>query len=186
MRLIPHAPCKVYSSQRNVSSIVAPPVDSLLVTQLNIGNKNDFDLGLKQLAYDLSLGGHPVVKTSISKPTTLAKGQKGVLDIPLSFNPMDLGMAVFNMISGHGAGYGLTGSMDVDTPFGPLHLPFNKIGETLFGGSGKRELDPSTLAQGGPVEATEGTVQVDPNARGVQVDEAENVTLGNSGVISTG
>jgi hypothetical protein len=149
--------------------------------QLNIGNHNDFDLGLKQLAYDLSLGGVPVVKTSVTKPTTLAKGQKGFLDIPLSFNPMDLGMAVFKMISGHGAGYGLAGSMDVDTPFGPLHLPFNKIGQTLFGSGGNREVDPSALmtpAQG------EGAVQVDPNARGVEVDK-DGVVLGDRGLITT-
>jgi hypothetical protein len=153
----------------------------LSLLQLNIGNHNDFDLGLKQLAYDLSLGGVPVVKTAIAKPTTLAKGQKGVLDIPLSFNPMDLGMAVFKMISGHGAGYGLAGSMDVDTPFGPLHLPFNKIGQTLFGSGGNREVDLTTPAQSAPFE---GAVQVDPNARGVEVDK-EGVVFGGSGVITT-
>ena len=41
-------------------------------------------------------------------------------------------MAVFGMLTGRGAGYSLSGTLAIDTPFGPMALPIDKAGDTIF------------------------------------------------------
>ena len=100
--------------------------------KLRVGNTNDFALDLASMAYDLALGGHSIVSTSLSKPTSFGADESAVVEVPISFKPMDLGFAVFKLLTGDGAGYALKGDMLVDTPFGPLTMPFDVDGETTF------------------------------------------------------
>ncbi|MFO8012167.1 MAG: hypothetical protein R6X20_02565 [Phycisphaerae bacterium] len=61
-----------------------------------------------------------------------ADGGSAVVKLPLSLSPKQLGMAAWQVLTGQGAGYDLTGTMDVTTPYGPMALPIRRIGETVF------------------------------------------------------
>jgi len=100
--------------------------------QLKIGNQNEFPFELKNLKYDLSLGGKQIASTAIESGASFQPGGSANLSIPISFSPSSLGLAAFNMLSGEGSGYSIVGDMDVTTPFGPLTYPFSKSGETRF------------------------------------------------------
>ena len=52
---------------------------------------------------------------------------------PVSFKPLNLGIAAFKMLSGDGANYKLNGTMNMDTRFGKMKLPYERVGKTLFG-----------------------------------------------------
>lgn len=102
------------------------------VLKLNVVNNNEFPVDLSKMAYNLSLGNTPVIDTSLAKSAKFAKGGSGTLEIPLSLKPANLGIAAFNMLTGKGAGYNIGGTMDVATPFGPMSLPFERKGSTVF------------------------------------------------------
>lgn len=99
---------------------------------LRVGNTNDFALDLSSMAYDLALGGHSIVSTNLVKPASFGADESALIAVPISFKPKDLGFAVFKLLTGDGAGYALKGDMQVDTPFGPLTLPFDAAGQTTF------------------------------------------------------
>ncbi|MCG3180227.1 MAG: hypothetical protein BIFFINMI_02585 [Phycisphaerae bacterium] len=100
---------------------------------LNLTNNNQFPIVLSKLAYALSLGDVKVADSSIARDLTLAaSGGSGQLQIPISISPRSLGLAAWNMVSGSGSGYRLNGMMEVGSPFGPMNLPLDKIGQTVF------------------------------------------------------
>ncbi|CAA3003906.1 uncharacterized protein LOC111403298 isoform X1 [Olea europaea var. sylvestris] len=97
---------------------------------LKLENKNDFDLGLNALDYevwlcDVSIGGAELAKTA-----KLEKNGITYIDIPITFKPKDCGSALWDMIRGRGTGYSMKGNIDVDTPFGAMKLPISKEGGT--------------------------------------------------------
>jgi LEA14-like dessication related protein len=100
---------------------------------LSITNANDFPIDLSSLDYALRLAGADIVSTRVNQPTSFRKGQKQSLRVPVEFRPSSLGLAVFNILRGDGADYGLSGSIEAQTPFGPLSLPVNAGGRTRFG-----------------------------------------------------
>ena len=101
--------------------------------KLHVTNRNQFAMELAQLAYGLTLGKTEVARASIAKPLSLAPaGGAGVVEIPITLSPKKLGLAVFGLLTGGGSGYKLTGDMNVKTPFGPMKLPVEKIGKTVF------------------------------------------------------
>jgi len=102
------------------------------VFDLKIGNRNEFPVDLSKLNYDLSLSGISIADASMNQATSFGAGSSENLEIPLSFSPLNLGLAVFNMLKGDGADYNITGEMDFQTPFGPMNLPFNGKGQTDF------------------------------------------------------
>ena len=91
-----------------------------------------FGVDLTKLAYGLSLAGTPIVETSLKQSASFPGGGTRDLRIPVSFRPMDLGMSVMRILGGEGAAYRLGGTMDFDTPFGPIVLPYERSGETVF------------------------------------------------------
>ncbi|KAG9440716.1 hypothetical protein H6P81_020881 [Aristolochia fimbriata] len=95
---------------------------------LKVDNKNDFDLGLNTLEYDICLAGVAIGGARLSKSAKIDKNGYGLIEIPISFRPKDFGSALWDIIRGKGAGYALKGAIDVDTPFGPMNLPFNREG----------------------------------------------------------
>jgi len=100
---------------------------------LNLVNRNRFPVELSKLAYALRLGGVEVANSAITTPTALpADGGAGAVEAPISLSPKGLGLAAFNMLLGEGAGYQLQGALDVKTPFGPMSLPIDTVGKTLF------------------------------------------------------
>ena len=101
--------------------------------KLHVTNRNEFPMEMAKMAYGLTLGNSEVANAAIARPLAFdANGGSGVMEIPISFSPRKLGLAVLGMLTGDGSGYKLTGDMDVQTPFGPMKLPFDKIGKTVF------------------------------------------------------
>ncbi|KAJ7547064.1 hypothetical protein O6H91_08G067100 [Diphasiastrum complanatum] len=100
---------------------------------LKVENKNKFELGVNSLDYDLTLADVPIAKANLSKSAAIESEGVGYLEVPICFRPKDFGSALWDIIRGRGAGYSMRGKLEVDTPFGPMHLPFAREGgKTLF------------------------------------------------------
>lgn len=99
---------------------------------LRVKNTNRFPVDLTKLAYALNLGTTQVAQTAVEQSVDFGAGEENTIDIPMSISPRNLGLALFNVITGSGSGYGLKGTMDLDTPFGPIQMPYEKGGQTRF------------------------------------------------------
>lgn len=95
---------------------------------LKVENKNKFNLGINALDYNFTLADATIANATLSKSANIEQCGVGTLEIPISFRPKDLGSAVWDIIRGKGASYSMVGKLEVDTPFGPMHLPFSKEG----------------------------------------------------------
>jgi len=125
------APPTVEVQEVNWSDLSLQKVAGL--ARLHIQNPNQFPVDLSTFAYALSLGGVPVADTAIARPVHFdADGGAATVEVPIALSPKSLGAAAWNVLTGKGAGYDLTGKMDLTTPFGPMNLPIKGIGETLF------------------------------------------------------
>lgn len=102
------------------------------VLHLNIGNNNQFAVDLSSLAYDLALGDKKVAAASVANAARFGAGGSADVSIPISIKPIDLGLGALQMFSGKGGGYKIAGSLTGSTPFGPLTLPYEKTGQTVF------------------------------------------------------
>ncbi|HMS15841.1 MAG TPA: LEA type 2 family protein [Planctomycetota bacterium] len=100
------------------------------VIGLKVGNGNSFPLDLDRLSYSLDLAGLSVASTSLTKALSLKPENSGILEIPVSLRPMDLGMAALSLLSKGDASWSLRGTMDTLTPFGALSLPVGGTGRT--------------------------------------------------------
>ncbi|KAL5217060.1 hypothetical protein ABZP36_017744 [Zizania latifolia] len=97
---------------------------------LKLENKNDFDLGLNMLDYEMWLGDDSIASAELTESAKIEKQGITTMQIPFSFRPKDFGSAVWDMIRGRGVGYTIKGKIDVDTPFGNMKLPIIKEGGT--------------------------------------------------------
>lgn len=105
--------------------------DAKVVLDLDVTNTNEFPVDLSKLEYGLNLGGSKVAKSALEGATKFEPGQTNNIQIPLSLSLKDLGLGVFNMLSGSkGSKYELAGNFDVNTPFGPLRMPYSSAGDT--------------------------------------------------------
>lgn len=96
--------------------------------ELELGNPNDFPFTLSGLDYDLSLADRHVALGEADPGLALEPGASGTLQIPLAFAPTDAGLALLNVLRGDRADYALGGSLRLQTPFGPMDLPFRRTG----------------------------------------------------------
>jgi LEA14-like dessication related protein len=125
------APPRVEVAEVNWADLTLEKAAGLVT--LDIANPNQFPVDLSSFAYALSLGGVQVADTRIAKPVHFdAGGGSAQVEVPIALSPRQLGMAAWNVLTGKGAGYDLTGTMDLATPFGPMNLPIKAIGETVF------------------------------------------------------
>ncbi|MCO5582279.1 hypothetical protein L7F22_036171 [Adiantum nelumboides] len=112
-----------------------------------VENKNKFNLGINTLEYTFALADTTIANATLSQSANIAQCGEGFLEVPITFRPKDLGSAVWDIVRGRGAGYSMAGKLEVDTPFGPMHLPFSKEGGTTTlkkkDGSGSRDLEES-------------------------------------------
>jgi LEA14-like dessication related protein len=97
---------------------------------LKLENKNDFDLGLNMLQYEMWLGDDSIVSAELTQSAKIEKQGVTTMLVPFSFRPKDFGSAVWDMIRGRGVGYTIKGNIDADTPFGNMKLPISKEGGT--------------------------------------------------------
>ncbi|KAL3700790.1 hypothetical protein R1sor_018812 [Riccia sorocarpa] len=120
------------------------------VLHLKLENMNPFEMGLKDFEVDVVFGTVSIGKANMDETTAVymsekgPNGEKGIgrVQVPFTFRPKDFGSALWDMIRGRSTGYTLKGSVDVDTPFGPMHLPFVKEGgKTKFRGEDEDDDD---------------------------------------------
>ena len=97
---------------------------------LKLENKNDFDLGLNLLEYEMWLGDDSIASAELTQTAKIEKQGITRMQVPFSFRPKDFGSAVWDMIRARGTGYTIKGKIDVDTPFGNMKLPISKEGGT--------------------------------------------------------
>lgn len=102
------------------------------VLNFSITNTNQFPITVSQLTYGLSLASTPVAQAGLSQEISLNPSQSQGIVIPISVAPAKLGLAFFKMISGDGAGYKVAGTLEMNSPFGPMNLPYQKAGRTPF------------------------------------------------------
>lgn len=104
--------------------------ETVATLHLKLENKNDFDLGLNDLDYEVWLSDVSIGGAELAKSATLEKNGITYIDIPITFRPKDCGSALWDMIRGRGTGYSMKGNINVDTPFGAMKLPISKEGGT--------------------------------------------------------
>ena len=98
--------------------------------KLQIKNTNQFALDLTKLSVLFALGGLDVGSSKVSNSVKLPAGQAVIVQIPLSFSPRAAGIGIVNLLKGDQIAYQVSGSIDANTRFGPLALPFSHIGNT--------------------------------------------------------
>ncbi|PON50604.1 Water stress and hypersensitive response domain containing protein [Trema orientale] len=104
--------------------------ETVAVLHLKLENKNDFDLGLNALEYEVWLSDVSIGGAELSKSAKIEKTGISYIDVPITFRPKDFGSALWDMIRGKGTGYTIKGNINVDTPFGAMKLPISKEGGT--------------------------------------------------------
>ncbi|XP_057992179.1 desiccation-related protein At2g46140 isoform X1 [Hevea brasiliensis] len=104
--------------------------ETVAMLHLKLENKNDFDLGLNGLDYEVWLSDVSIGGAELAKSTKIDKNGISYIDIPITFRPKDFGSALWDMIRGKGTGYTMKGHINVDTPFGAMKLPISKEGGT--------------------------------------------------------
>lgn len=97
---------------------------------LNLDNKNDFDLGLNALDYEIWLSNVSIASAETKESTNIKKQEVTTMTLPISFRPKDFGSAMWDMIRGKGTGYTIKGHIDVNTPFGHMKIPISREGGT--------------------------------------------------------
>ena len=100
--------------------------------KLHVTNRNEFPVGLSKLSYGLTLGSARIGESNVEHAAAFSAGGDNTLEVRASFAPKDLGLAAFTVLQGKGSSYKLGGTMNVTTPFGPLDLPYERSGETVF------------------------------------------------------
>ncbi|KAL7145715.1 hypothetical protein ABFS83_07G106000 [Erythranthe nasuta] len=104
--------------------------ESVATLHLKLENKNDFDLGLNDLDYEVWLGDVSIGGAELNKSAKIEKNGITFIDVPITFRPKEFGSAIWDMIRGKGTGYSIKGNINVSTPFGEMKLPVSKIGGT--------------------------------------------------------
>jgi LEA14-like dessication related protein len=96
--------------------------------KLRIRNTNQFALDLKRVGMSFSLGGAEVGSSRVSDAVSLQSGESANLAVPLSFSPRTAGASLFNLLRGRQIAYQVSGSIEANTRFGQVSIPYNKIG----------------------------------------------------------
>lgn len=96
--------------------------------KLQVRNTNQFPLDLKKLGMSLALGGQDVGSSRLSDAASLQPGETKTLSVPLSFSPRTVGASLFNLLRGKQIAYQVSGSIEANTRFGPISIPYSKIG----------------------------------------------------------
>jgi LEA14-like dessication related protein len=98
--------------------------------KLRVRNTNQFPLDLKRLGMSFALGGLEVGSTRLSDAASLRAGETATLSVPLSFAPRTVGASLFNLLRGKQIAYKIAGSIEANTRFGPISIPYSRIGNT--------------------------------------------------------
>ena len=100
--------------------------------RLKLTNRCAFPVKLKDIGFNLVLAETNIGRCGTTDEVDCAPNSPQMVDIGIGISPSDLGLAAFRMLRGKGAGYKINGAMKMGTEFGPLDVPLEKIGKTLF------------------------------------------------------
>ena len=95
---------------------------------LELENNNAFNVDLKQLEYNISMGGKSMISSKSKKGTSIPQNGKATMDIPLDANFIWLGKSAFVLLSGESSDYEINGEMIFNTPGGEKRFPFSNSG----------------------------------------------------------
>jgi LEA14-like dessication related protein len=87
-----------------------------LIAQVEVSNPNDFDLGLSNLNYQLTVNQQNWGQGKINQNSSIPKKGKGLVEIPVKLNMLSAGKSAYNALVNKAAmEYQLTGNVTVDT-----------------------------------------------------------------------
>ncbi len=87
-----------------------------LIAQVEVSNPNDFDLGLSNLNYQLTVNQQNWGQGKINKNSSIPKKGKGIVEIPVKLNMLSAGKSAYNaLVNKAPMEYQLTGNVTVDT-----------------------------------------------------------------------
>ncbi len=87
-----------------------------LIAQVEVSNPNDFDLGLSNLNYQLTVNQQNWGQGKIDQNSSIPKKGKGLVEIPVKLNMLSAGKSAYNaLVNKAPMEYQLTGNVTVDT-----------------------------------------------------------------------
>lgn len=104
-----------------------------LELRLNVVNPNTFNFLLSKLNYDFAVNGKTWVKGLTQNATPIKEKGESTIAIPISLNFLEMGSAIYQMISGNQKlNYKLLGNLDLNSSLpllGAVSLPIDRSGE---------------------------------------------------------
>lgn len=101
--------------------------------KLNVKNANTFSFLLNKLNYDFAVNGKTWVKGLSQNQIQVKEKGESTVSIPISLNFLEMGTAVYQMISGNQKlNYQLKGNVDLNSSLpliGQVSLPLDRVGE---------------------------------------------------------
>lgn len=87
-----------------------------LVAQVEVGNPNDFDLGVKDMDYQIDINKTNWGRGKITQASSIPKKSKGIVEIPLKLDLMSMGTAALSLLRNKAPlDYQIKGNATIDT-----------------------------------------------------------------------
>jgi len=103
------------------------------VVNLHVGNTNEFPIDLAGLTYAIKVAGFDLVSGAMNNAVSFAPGAAEEFPIPVELSTVKAGLGLVQMVKGNGGQYALSGKVDLNTAFGALSIPLEKVGQVAFG-----------------------------------------------------
>lgn len=103
--------------------LTADKADALV--RINVTNRNQFPFDLAKLSMNFSVNGSRLVTIEQPQSAHFDPAGQQTLQIPINFSPRSLGLGALSILNGQGTQYALSGLFDLNTPFGPMQLPYS-------------------------------------------------------------
>jgi LEA14-like dessication related protein len=94
---------------------------------LDIGNTNVFGFDVGKLDYQVQLAGTQVASGLTQNLATVPAKGKGEIKIPISLDFLGITSSLRSILTGQSVKCGITGSADLNSPFGMMQLPINTV-----------------------------------------------------------
>ncbi|QTA79160.1 WHy domain-containing protein [Desulfonema limicola] len=107
-------------SLKNISLFEAVPVFKFIII-----NPNPMGISVHQVTYNLTINDLKFIKGVSDQQTRIKAASSGILELPISFNYMDVFKSASEFIGSDKAEYNLSGSIGI----GPFSIPYENKGE---------------------------------------------------------
>jgi LEA14-like dessication related protein len=92
---------------------------------LDLVNNNVFGFDIGKLNYDIALAGNPLIKGMTEQLASVPAKGKSSVKLPVSLDLSGALGSISSILKGNSVEATITGDTDLNTPFGPITLPFN-------------------------------------------------------------